>query len=720
LAGQGSAAVLDKTDFIDYPLWKQPNFEPSMRPALLYNLFADLKNIKGVGPKRYQAYQRLGCNVVRDLIFHYPNNVLDRRASPSLAVAHDGQLATLIVKIERHITPSSRRMPHKIICNNETGKITLVYFNGAEIIKNKYPAGQSVVISGKIDRQFDGLQMTHPDIIAPAAEYEKVRSLEPIYPLTYSLNNRYLSDTIRNMVKFMPKLPEWLPEEVIVKFKFPSWHQALHQLHHPQHSNDVSGTTPAKDRLAFDELLAQQLSLRIARKNAFKKPKTPLVFNGTLLNQLKGLLPFTLTDDQTSALQEISAEQLSPQRMVRLLQGDVGSGKTLVAFGAILNAIEAGGQAALMAPTEILARQHYSTLQALSEKLGITCHLLIGKGSTSERNNALAATEDGTAQLVIGTHALMQDRVTFNNLALVVIDEQHRFGVEQRQSLLNKGIESDLLLMSATPIPRTLSMVSYGDLDITIIRHKPKSRKSITTKLVPGNRLDETIERLQTAVSEGVKAYWLCPLIEESEKSNLINVTARYDYLSKLMPGKVGLLHGQMKADLKNEVMQSFIAGELQIIVATTVIEVGVDVPDATVMIIENAEHFGLSQLHQLRGRVGRGELQSSCILLYNQPIGQVSYERLKVMRGSEDGFEIAQKDLDMRGSGEVLGTKQSGLPDFKNFDFWQQQHLISVTNQLASEIIDQDPALESPKYQQLQILLHLYDHDKSLMYLGG
>lgn len=692
-----------------------------MRPALLYNLFADLKNMKGVGPKRYQAYQRLGCHIVRDLIFHYPTGTLDRRATPPINTIYNEQIVTLIVKVDKHIPPSSRRTPYKIICSNDSGHITIIYFNAHfETIKNKYIIGQSIVISGKVERQLGELQIVHPDIVSPASDYNKVCKLEPIYPLTYSLNNRYLSETISNILKYVPPLPEWLPQNILDELKFPSWQQALHQIHNPQHSKEVEGNTPAKDRLAFDELLAQQLSLLIARSKAFKKPKSPLVFSGSYVNNLRALLPFTLTDDQEEALQEITHEQGSSHRMVRLLQGDVGSGKTLVALSAMLNAVEAGGQAALMVPTEILARQHYITLNKFAESLGISCHILIGKGSTSARMKTLASIQDGTAQLIIGTHALMQERVIFANLALVVIDEQHRFGVEQRQSLLNKGVESDLLLMSATPIPRTLSMVSYGDLDITVIRNKPKFRQPISTKLVPDSRLEETLQRLKLAIEAGAKAYWLCPLIEESEKSTLININYRYNHLSDFMPNKVGMLHGQMKSDEKNEVMQKFINGDIQVIVATTVIEVGVDVPDATIMIIENAEHFGLSQLHQLRGRVGRGSLPSSCILLYKQPIGQVSYERLKVMRNSDDGFEIAQKDLEIRGSGEVLGTKQSGLPNFRNFNFWDQQRLIPIANSLANDIITQDPLLESDQFRNLQILLYLYDHDKSLSYLHG
>ncbi len=691
-----------------------------MRPSLLYNLFADLNNIKGVGPKRYQAYQRLGCTKVLDLLFHYPNNILDRRASPDMRMSYDGQIVTLLVRIDRYIVPSSKRAPYKIICSNETGVIALIYFNGVELIKNKYQIGQKIVISGKIEKGIDRFQMTHPDIVAPESDFEKIKSLEPIYPLTYGLNNKYLSETIRNIIKFLPKLPEWLPDDILNSFKLPSWNEAIYNIHHPKSASDVLQNTKAKDRLAIDELLAQQLSLQIARKNALKKPKLPLNFTGNLFNEMRKVLPFSLTQDQEDAISEISKEQSSSSRMVRLLQGDVGSGKTIVALSAALNAIEAGFQAAIMAPTEILARQHYNGLNEICKKLGINCQILVGKSKIGEKREALSSISDGTGQLIIGTHAILQEKVIFNKLALVVIDEQHRFGVEQRQALLNKGINSDLLLMSATPIPRTLSMVSYGDLDITVIKSKPKSRKPIVTKLLPSSRLEESIDRLKEAVLSGVKAYWICPLIEESEKSSLVNVTHRYNNLLSVMPNKVGLLHGQMKPEEKNDVMERFISGVIQVIVATTVIEVGVDVPDATVMIIEEAQNFGLSQLHQLRGRVGRGDKPSSCILIYNQPIGRVSYERLKIMRNSEDGFEIAQRDLDTRGSGEVLGTKQSGLPNFKNFDFWTQSSLIEVVNKLSSSIINQDPLLSSVKYKNLTTLLHLYGYDKSLSYLSS
>jgi ATP-dependent DNA helicase RecG len=692
-----------------------------MRPSLLYNLFADLKNIKGVGPKRHEAYQRLGCRIVRDLIFHYPISSLDRRASPALKSAYDGQIATLLVKVNHHIPPKTKRMPYKILCSNDTGEITIIYFNAhALTINNYYKPAAMISISGKIERTINGLQMVHPDIVDTAQNYEKILRLEPIYPLTYGLNNRYLAENISNIIKFLPRLPEWIPHSILEKFKFPNWNQAIHDIHNPSDETAINPSTIAKDRLAFDELLAQQLSLQIGRRNALKKPKTPLFFSGLLNHKLKQLLPFILTEDQEMAIAEISKEQAAPARMVRILQGDVGSGKTLVAFAAALNAIEAGGQAALLAPTEILARQHYNNLGQLCQKLDINCQLLIGKHSTSIKGKALESISNGHAQLVIGTHAMIQSKVSFNNLMLAIVDEQHRFGVEQRQALLNKGLESDLLLMSATPIPRTLSMVSYGDLDITVIKQKPKSRLPIITKLAPSSRLDEIAQKLSDAIQAETKAYWLCPLIEESEKSTLTNVIARYEYLNELIPGKVGIIHGQLKVEQKNEVMQQFIAGEIKLLVATTVIEVGVDVPDATVMIIENAERFGLSQLHQLRGRVGRGSLESSCILLYQQPVSNISYERLKVIRSSEDGFEIAQKDLEIRGSGEVLGTRQSGLPAFKNFNFFEQSALVPIANQAAIKIIHDDPMLEHKEHHNLQLLLHLYDHDKSVSYLHG
>jgi ATP-dependent DNA helicase RecG len=695
-----------------------------MRPSILFTLFSGLEIVKGIGPQRIEAYKRLGCYNIRDLLYHFPSGVIDRQLMPSLSQAKtmSGTIITQVVEVVDHQLPVRRfpsrggpKVPTKVLCINETGRISLVFFNiKQDYLRTVLAIGKKIAISGKVEFNGFELQMLHPDIM-PAERIQELCRAEPIYPLTFGLTSRYVGMAIRSALSQITDLPEWLDQEILSREKWPSWKRALEVMHNPQSESEIVGNSPVKERLAYDELLAQQLSLQLARSLAKQHAEAAISFSGTLVTKMKEILPFTLTEDQLRVIEEIAADQRSAEPMIRLVQGDVGSGKTIVAFAAMLNTVEAKRQACLMVPTEILAIQHYQKLRELSDKIGVKTRLLISKLPSRERTEVLEGLQSGEIDIVIGTHALFQEAVEFKSLSLVVVDEQHRFGVEQRTRLLDKGKFVDLLMMSATPIPRTLTMVSYGDMDVSNILHKPDNRQPIETSVVSSNKIPAMIESVKRAVSEGQKVYWLCPLIEESEKLKLVDALGRYESLEKELPGLVGVVHGRLKPEERNAVMQDFLDSKIKVLVATTVIEVGVDVPDATIMIIENAERFGLSQLHQLRGRVGRGSKKSYCILIYTHPAGAASRRRLEVIKSNDDGFKIAEYDLEIRGSGDILGTQQSGLPNFRVFNMFYHRQLVNLAFKQAREILSADPALQKPENRKLHVLLHLFDYGKYL-----
>src|SRR5471030_2562939 len=635
-----------------------------MRPQSLTPLFAQVTSLPGIGPRLGKLVERLAGPLVLDLLWHLPFAVIDRRNAPEVAQAKAGEIATLTVTIDEHHVPHNPRQPYRVWCSDETGKLCLTYFNGREdYLKKLLPPGEIRVISGKIELYQGEVQMTHPDHVVPLDERESILRVEPVYSLTGGLTQRPLQKAIAAAVALSPELPD---AAYLKKQKWLGWKAALSQAHAPGEPSDLDPLHPARARLAFDELLASQLAIALVCHHNRTLAGRALKGAGRLQKSALAALPFQLTASQTFANAEIAADMAKPERMVRLLQGDVGSGKTLVAFLAMLTAVEAGAQAAMMAPTELLARQHYATIAPLAEAAGVTVALLTGRDGQNQKKATLRGLAEGTIQLVVGTHALVQEDVEFADLALAIVDEQHRFGVHQRMALSSKATAVDLLVMTATPIPRTLMLAAYGDLDVSKLTEKPAGRQPIDTRTLPIERIGEVAQAVGRMISTGSRVYWVCPLIEESEDVDLANAEERFRTLSTRYPGKVGLLHGRLKGPEREATMAAFASGILSILVATTVIEVGVDVPAATVMIIEHAERFGLAQLHQLRGRVGRGADKSTCLLLYASPLGETAKARLAIMRETEDGFRIAEEDLKLRGAGELLGTRQSGLPDMR------------------------------------------------------
>jgi RecG-like helicase/very-short-patch-repair endonuclease len=816
-----------------------------MRSESLYFLFSPVTRIKGIGPKAAKDLARLlpavtareenTVPLVRDLLFHLPVAILDRRFTCPLREAKDGVVATFVVTVNEHLPPKRRgKSPYKVMCSNETGDITLIFFHASEdYLLKALPVGQQRVISGKVEHFDFHIQMSHPDIIAPVSQLAEVQKVEPVYPLTIGLTSRRIHTIVMDALEKLPKLEEWAQE-----FPPPSFREALIQVHNPQSLEDLSPLTPARARLAYDELLANQLHLAQLRQNMQRQKGEVITGTGKITEGLQKSLPYKLTAGQEKALKEISDDMASGHRMGRLLQGDVGSGKTIVALLAMLHAVEQGLQCALMVPTELIAQQHYEVISKLlaflpsplegegaehseageglsgrgydstvvdrarelrknstevEKKLwnilrnrqleqykfrrqqpvgpyivdficqdkmlvveldggqhteqqpyderrtkfleskgyhvlrfwnneitesvegvydkiyqiistphpalratlslkgrGISVTLLTGSVKGKERAQILQNIANGEAKIIIGTHALFQEKVVFKNLALVVIDEQHRFGVEQRMALSNKGNLPHILHMTATPIPRSLAMTLYGDMDSSLLREKPAGRKPITTRAIPAARYDTVVERLKAALDRGEKAYWICPLIESGDDSDkdLAAAKHRFTEFKTRFGNIVGLVHGRMKKDERDAEMQKFVSGKTKLLVATTVIEVGVDVRDATIMVIEQAERFGLSQLHQLRGRVGRGEKPSACALLYNEyAVMRPSLlaeeipaaTRLAIVCETEDGFKIAEEDLKLRGGGDLLGTRQSGGT---RFIFTDMQHHLPLLMQ--------------------------------------
>ena len=559
------------------------------------------------------------------------------------------------------------------------------------------------------------LQMAQPDYIVDAAFPERMPLIETVYPLTAGITNKMLNKHIGQALQSLPDLPEWLDENMLKKEKFLSFKQSLWQAHHPQKYEDLLPDTRIRCRLAYDELLANQLSLAIVRQRLKKQKGRSLSASGNLKQKLLQNLPFELTSAQKRAIAEIENDMQSDYRMLRLLQGDVGSGKTIVALITMLNAVECGYQAAIMAPTEILAQQHYESISALCDKIGVKTALLTGSIKDKTRKQLLEDLASGNIQILIGTHALFTEDVTFKDLAYIIVDEQHRFGVKQRLSLSQKGYLCDVLVMTATPIPRTLVLTQYGDMEYSKIDELPAGRKPVTTTVIPLTKIHDMVAALERRLKDGTQAYWVCPLVEESEKTDLSAATERYESLQKIFGVSVGLIHGRMKESEKNAVMEEFKNGKLKLLVSTTVIEVGVNVPAATVMIVEHAERFGLAQLHQLRGRIKRGNQASSCILMYGYPLSDISRRRLNTMKQTEDGFIIAEEDLKLRGGGEILGTRQSGFNNFRLADLSIHSNLLQIAYRDAAMVINNDPELKSERGQNLRTLLYLFEQDEAI-----
>ncbi len=690
-----------------------------MRPEILYPLFRPVGALKGVGPRFAVLLERLTGPHVVDLLWHLPTGLIDRRFAPKIAAAPSGQVATLTVRVDGHAPPVLPRQPYKVRCTDDTGLLELVFFHArSEHLLRQLPIGQTVVVSGKVERFHDTPQITHPDAISPVEARDQVETVEPVYPLTAGLTPKTLRRAVQAALDATPDLPEWLDPAYQKRQNWPDWRTALRTAHAPEAESALLPTTPARQRLAYDELLANQLALALVRLSQRRQPGRTIAGDGRLRRQVLEALPFRLTACQDRALQDIGRDLADERRMLRLLQGDVGSGKTIVAFMAMLNAIECGHQAVLMAPTELLARQHLQSLTPLAASAGLEVALLTGRDKGKSRDALLGRLAAGEIRLLVGTHALFQEDVTFADLGLAVIDEQHRFGVHQRLQLSDKGRAVDVLVMSATPIPRTLTMTAYGDLDVSRLDEKPPGRHPIDTRTIAIDRLDEVVAALQRRIKDGAQVYWVCPLVDESEVVDLAAATERYAILRDRLGDRVGLVHGRMKGPDKDAAMAGFAEGRLDLLVATTVIEVGVNVPKASVMVVEHAERFGLAQLHQLRGRIGRGDQASTCLLLFEAPLNETAKARLRILRDTEDGFLIAEEDLRLRGAGELLGTRQSGLPGFHLADLAEHGELLAAARDDARLIIDRDPNLLTPRGEAVRALLYLFERDAAVRYL--
>jgi ATP-dependent DNA helicase RecG len=689
-----------------------------VRPAILDSLFAPVTALAGIGPQLGRLFERLAGPLVVDVLWHLPSGIVDRRAAPPVRDLETDQIVTLQVRVEAH-EPGIGRRPYRVFCADDTGTLTLVYFNvKSDYLARLFPIGAERIVSGRVEFYNGMAQMPHPDLVLRPDELDRLKPIEPVYPLTSGLSPRIVQRAVAAALERTPEQPEWIDPTLRERRGWPLWADALRRVHSPAGEADLSPSDPARERLAYDEVFASQLAVALVRARRQRRRGRAIVGSGLLAGKVEAGLGFNLTGTQRMAIAEIGADMAQGRRMMRLLQGDVGSGKTLVALMAMLAAVESGTQAALMAPTEILARQHQATLRWLVQPAGVEIGLLTGREKGRARDGTLAGLASGLTPIVVGTHALLQPDVAFRDLALVVIDEQHRFGVGQRLSLAEKGREADTLLMSATPIPRTLMMTAYGDLDVSRLTEKPPGRQTIDTRTVALERLDEVVAAVGRALAQGAKAYWICPLVDESEDADLAAARDRSKALELLMPGQVGLVHGRMKTTEKDRVMAGFAEGGINLLVATTVIEVGVDVPAATIMVVEHAERFGLAQLHQLRGRIGRGDQPSTCLLLYHSPLGAVARQRLSTLRETDDGFLIAEEDLRLRGAGEVLGTRQSGLPTLRLADLAAHAELIAIAHDDARLVLDRDPHLESARGQALRTLLYLFRRDEAVQYL--
>lgn len=682
-------------------------------------------SVYGVGPALKTAMEKLCGPRLLDALFHIPTGITKRQHVTTLSAEYNQDVITVKAKVIYHkpagISGSKwgggqNRGPYRVTCRINDQNLSLVFFrSSAAQLKKLLPENQVVVISGKLELFKGQWQITHPDHIGPTETLKEWIGVSAVYPLTQSLTQKTLHKIQYNVLKHVPHTKEWLSEQTLKWHpQWKPWHTSIKGIHTPKSETDIDPLHPYRERLAYDEMFANQLALQLVRLSHKRQGGLSKQRDENVYQKAKQAIPFDLTKDQEHVLEHIQNDLMSPYVMNRLLQGDVGSGKTVVAFLSAVHVISAGFQVALMAPTEILAKQHFESLAPFCESLGLRYTLLTGKLKKSEKSKIYADLVNGDIDFIIGTHALIQDDVVFHSLGLIIIDEQHRFGVQQRIQLGQKGKHVDVLSMTATPIPRTLMMASYGDLDTSQLREKPAGRKPVNTSMVSLGRITEVIEGLTRSLQKNEKIYWVCPLVEESEKLDLAAAEDRFQALNYCFPGKVGLVHGKLKAAEKEAVMTQFHQGEIKILVATTVIEVGVNDPDACVIVIEHAERFGLAQLHQLRGRVGRSHKQSYCVLLYDQNASKTAQSRLSIMRQTNDGFEIAEEDWRIRGGGEVLGLRQSGLPDFKFVDWQAHQSLLKAAHREAETLLSQDPNLtETPQGQAAFHLLQLFGkHD--------
>jgi len=691
-------------------------------------LCAPMKSLKGLGPRGEELLTKvlakpLTAPRVADLLWHLPSGYLDRRLTPSIADAAPGAVVTLVVQPVRYNAPQkgAARAPLRVVCEDESASIDIVFFHGDRgAIRRLLPLNELRIVSGRVERYGSRLQMSHPDYILAPSERDRLPGIEPVYPLTLGLTQKFLYRVMGEALARLADPPEWLDPALLEAESWPTFSRALRVLHRPQSPADLALWTKARERLAFDEVFSAQLAIALVRRGYRQLSGRPLVGDGRLAQKMRNALPYSLTRSQEQALAEIKQNMTAPRRMLRLLQGDVGSGKTVVAALAMAAAVEAGAQAAIMAPTDVLARQHLDTLKPLCEAAGIPLGYLSGREQGKTRAQLLEMLASGDIKILVGTHALFQPDVVFHDLGLAVVDEQHRFGVAQRLSLQDKarGGDADILVMTATPIPRTLLLSLHGDLDVSQLTEKPAGRKPIKTRTVPQERLEDIVEGLHRALRDGAQVYWVCPAVESETAREMTAAEERAAHLRQIFGERVGLVHGKLSGAEKDAAIAAFAARETSILVATTVIEVGVNVPAATVMIIENAEMFGLAQLHQLRGRVGRGAAQSSCVLLYKGPLSETAKSRLDILRQVEDGFAIAEEDLRLRGGGEVLGSRQSGDPGFRLAQWPQAASLVERASDVAKYLLARDPYLKSEQGLAARRCLILFERDDAMRLL--
>ncbi|WP_055087245.1 ATP-dependent DNA helicase RecG [Jannaschia donghaensis] len=689
------------------------------RPEPLFPIFAGLETLPGIGPKTAKLLANMAVATPKDLVFTLPTGGIDRTPVASVLDATLPDVVTVPVTVGHHIAPSTRGRPYRIEVEDARTTFQVVFFRGsADLHGRALPTGQRRILSGKVEL-YDGVaQMAHPDYVL--AEGETLPAFEPVYPLTAGITAKLMRRAVDAALSRVPEMAEWIDPQLMIERDWPAFGDALRQAHHPEDPRDLSPAMTHRQRLAYDELFAHQVTLALARSSERRRKGVATVGDGRLRRRVLDALPYRPTGAQQRAVEEIAADLAAPHRMNRLLQGDVGSGKTLVALMSLLTAVEAGGQGVLMAPTEILARQHAAGLRPLADAAGVVLEILTGRDKGKEREAKRAALARGDIQILVGTHAVFQRDVFFADLRLAVIDEQHRFGVRQRMLLGEKAVTTDVLVMTATPIPRSLALTQYGDMDLSVLDEKPPGRTPVQTATVPVSRMEDVVAKMRAAVAEGRQAYWVCPLVEESEVVDTTSAEERFRSLrAALGDGVVGLVHGQMPPAQKDAAMADFVAGRTKILVATTVIEVGVDVPNASIMVIERAETFGLAQLHQLRGRVGRGAAASTCLLMYKAPLGETAEARLRILRESEDGFRISEEDLALRGAGDVIGTAQSGLPRFRIADLERHAALMELASTDARALLAKDPELKGTRGQAARLLLWLTEQDRALRLLS-
>ena len=689
-----------------------------MRPERLNPLFAETDSLEGVGPKLKKPLDKLGLTRVRDVIYHLPDRFVQRRSVADLDEASEGEQIVVALTPIEHRAPRSGRGPYRVLAQDAKGNVlALTYFGRASYTaKKQLPVGEKRWVAGRLDRYGDMLQIVHPDHVAESSAGLMGHLVEPVYSLAEGLTQPKVGDLVAQSLERTPELPEWIEPGVLDRHKWPAWRDALVLAHRGEHLQ-------ARDRLAYDELLANSLALLLVRADNRRRKGQPLQGDGRLRDKLS--LPFPLTGAQRRSIEEIEGDMAQPHPMLRLLQGDVGSGKTVVALEAMLIAVEAGAQAAMLAPTEILARQHYETLRRLAAPTGAQVALLTGRDKGRARESILMGLMDGTIDGVVGTHAIFQEAVSYRNLGLVVIDEQHRFGVSQRLLLTQKGrLTPHTLAMTATPIPRTLLLAEHGEMDVSRLDEMPPGRQAIDTRVIAAERLAEVIDGLARHLESGSQAYWVCPMVREHESEDIAAAEARYAALKHRFGDDVVLVHGQLKPELKDAAMERFASGAAKLLIATTVIEVGVDVPNATLMVIEHAERFGLAQLHQLRGRVGRGSAKSVCLLLRSSELSETGKQRLALMRETQDGFRLAEEDLKLRGGGELLGTRQSGETPFRVADLDQIQRLLPLAHDDARLLVEraniEEGGLTGERGEAARLLLYLFERDWGVQLLRG